>query len=78
MVTWALRIGAASLSVAWRARVPVVTERNSTKLDRSMQKMVIEAPYLKFKQIEERPSGSGRKTAIFEAEWLQRVWSVPA
>jgi hypothetical protein len=34
---------------AWRARVPVVTERNSTKLYRSMQKIVIEAPYLKFK-----------------------------
>jgi hypothetical protein len=33
-----------------------------------MQKIVIEVPYLTFMQIKERPSGSGRKAAIFEAE----------
>jgi hypothetical protein len=42
-----------------------------------MQKIVIEAPYLKFNQIEESPSGSGRKRAIFEAEGLQRAGFLP-
>jgi hypothetical protein len=37
-----LRIGAASLSFRLRARVPVVTERNNTKRNRSMQKIVRE------------------------------------
>jgi hypothetical protein len=43
----ALPIDAASLTPCLGARIPVVTERNSTKVDRSMQKIVTEDPYRK-------------------------------